>query len=71
MYIFEFITNILKGKKYRKHTNYNPEIQDDIIENPQECEHLFMPLDESKEMFACKYCGLVVSKDALSNNRKF
>ena len=66
MYIFEAITKFLKGKKYKKLIpDFTYEADGDLIENPQECEHLFMPLDDSNEYFACKNCGLVVPKDKL------
>lgn len=67
MYIFEEITKFLKGKKYKPHiqTDYTPDDGEGLIENPQECEHLFMPLDSSGEYFACKYCGLVVPRSKM------
>lgn len=66
MYIFELIVRYIKGKKYKKQTpDYTPDKTEDILENPEECEHFFMPLDESREYFACKYCGLVVSHKEL------
>lgn len=73
MYIFELIVQYIKGKKYKKLREYNPvELEPDgLAENPEDCEHLFMPLDSSNEMFACKYCGLVVSKDKLKNKNIF
>jgi hypothetical protein len=71
MYIFELLFDYLKGKKYTPKNKYNPlnSSTEDLIENPDECEHLFMPLDSSNEMFACKYCGLVVSKEKLKQNK--
>ena len=73
MYIFELITEFLKGKKYRKSVEYNPlEVAPDgLAEDSENCEHLFMPLDNSKELFACKYCGLVVPKSKLKNKNIF
>ena len=70
MYIFEWITQFIKGKKYKKITpDYTPDKNEDILENPNECEHFFMPLDGSNEYFACKYCGLVVPKSKLSSKQ--
>lgn len=69
MYIFEAIIKYIKGKKLEKiYSDYIPE---DITEKPQDCEHLFMPLDTSKELFACKYCGTIVSKDKLKDKNIF
>lgn len=72
MYIFELITQLFKRKKNFSNNNYNPlENKDDIIENSEDCEHLFMPLDSTNTMFACKYCGLVVPKEKLKNKNIF
>lgn len=66
MYIFELLVKIFKGKKYKKLIpDYTPETNGDLIEKPEECEHFFMPLDDSQEYFGCKYCGLVVPKNKL------
>lgn len=67
MYIFEWIIKFIKGKTYKvaPKTDFIPSDGEDLIENPNECEHIFMPLDSSEEFFACKYCGTVVSKDKL------
>ena len=67
MYIFEWIIKFIKGKTYKvaPKTDFIPSDGEDLIENPNECEHIFMPLDSSEEFFACKYCGMVVSKDKL------
>lgn len=72
MYIFELIFNIFKKKKQAIST-YNPVDTDgtELEENSEDCEHLFMPLDSSKEYFACKYCGLVVHKSKLKNKNIF
>ena len=73
MYIIELIVNFLKGKKYKKLTKYDPlEIMpDDFVQGFESCEHLFMPLDSSNEMFACKYCGLVVPRSKLKDKNIF
>ncbi len=68
MFIFEWITKFIKGKNYKLpvRTDYTPADGEDLLENPKECEHVFMPLDSGEEFFACKYCGLVVSKNELN-----
>ena len=67
MFIFEWITKFIKGKTYKPsvRTDYIPSDGEDLLENPDECEHVFMPLDSSEEMFACKYCGIIVKKENL------
>lgn len=71
MYIFEWIYNYIRGKKYKRITpDYSPDTQENIIETPEECEHLFLPLDNSGEYFACKYCGLTVNKTELNKSNE-
>lgn len=53
-----------KMNKRTPNNQYSSEVED-ITENSENCEHLFMPLDASGEYFACEYCGLVVPKDKL------
>lgn len=73
MYIIELIVRYLKGKTYKKRNEYNPleVVPDGLEETSENCEHLFMPLDSSKELFACKYCGLVVPREKLKNKNIF
>ncbi|MBQ8458717.1 hypothetical protein IJ541_01290 [bacterium] len=70
MYIFELIAQYFKGVKINR-KNFDPldNPQDGLVEDSDNCEHLFMPLDSSKEMFACKYCGLIVPKNNLENKK--
>ena len=72
MYIIELFIDIFKGKKYKKHS-YNPldNNPNALEENSEDCEHLFLPLDSNKEHFACKYCGLIVTKNKLKNKNIF
>jgi len=64
MYLFELITKYIKGKKYKKESNYDP-FAEDIPE--EECEHVFLPLDSTGEVLACSKCGLVVNKKDLKD----
>lgn len=66
MYLIELITKYIKGKKYTRKDNFDPFAQDDI-ENSDNCEHIFLPLDSSGELLACSKCGLVVKKDELKD----
>lgn len=73
MYIIELIVQALKGKKYNKKT-YNPLDEDSetsLDEDSQGCEHLFMPLDSSNALFACKHCGKIVPREKLKNKNIF
>lgn len=66
MYLFELITRYIMGKKYRKDSSFYPFAQDDI-ENSDNCEHIFLPIDSSGEVLACSKCGLVVNKKDLKD----
>ncbi len=72
MYIFEVLFNAFKRKKYQTNSfnllENNQAVNDDDTEI---CEHLFLPLDSTNELFACKYCGLVVEKDKLKDRNIF
>lgn len=71
MYILELLVKAFQPKK-KSLPSYNPDAPaEDIIENADECNHFFMPLDSSNTMFACKYCGLVVPREKLKNKNIF
>ncbi|MFI3300094.1 MAG: hypothetical protein R3Y28_01615 [Candidatus Gastranaerophilales bacterium] len=40
-------------------------------EDSDRCEHLFMPVDSTKEHLACSKCGLIVHKDNLKKYNIF
>ncbi len=71
MYILELLIQAFKGKKRPIRKGYNPLETDNLLEDSENCEHLFMPLDSSNTYFACKYCGLVVPKEKLKNKNIF
>lgn len=71
MYIFEIIAQIFK-KKRPLINNYDPLSETQLQQvDDSDCEHLFLPLDSSNTMFACKYCGLIVPKEKLKNKNIF
>ena len=67
MYIFELITRLFKPHGKVSDSQDFIVKEDGLVENSEECEHLFMPLDSSNEYFACKNCGMVVSSQELNN----
>lgn len=74
MYIFELIIQAFKGTKKKIENNYNPLIENenqDLSQDSENCEHLFMPLDSSNTLFACQHCGLIVPKEKLKNKNIF
>lgn len=66
MYLFELITRYIMGKKYKRESNFDPFANDDI-ENSEECEHVFLPIDSTGEILACSNCGLVVHREDLKD----
>ena len=56
MYIFELIAQVFKKKEKSDISNFDPmnANEDDLIEDSDNCEHLFLPLDSSNTIFACK-----------------
>ncbi len=61
MYIFELITKLFKKKSIKQTSFYNT---NEIEDETQDCDHLFLPLDMSEQYLACKYCGLVVKNNS-------
>jgi len=57
MYIFELITKLLKEKNNIKSNiqKREPDYED--------CEHIFLPLDSTGEVLACRKCGVIVQND--------
>lgn len=54
------------GKKYKRKSDFDPFVQDDI-ENSEECEHIFLPVDSTGNVLACSKCGLVVNRENLKD----
>ena len=71
MYLVELIVRwIFPNKKYQAKRKFDPFAQDDI-DTPVDCEHIFLPIDSSEEVFACSKCGLVVNKKDLKDKNIF
>ena len=57
MYIFELIYKIVKSVKNRK-------IKTKEESSNEVCEHIYLPVDSTKEILACTKCGkLIKTKD--------
>ena len=54
------------GEKYKRKSDFDPFAQDDI-ENFEECDHVFLPVDSTGEILACSKCGLVVKREELKD----
>ena len=60
MYIIELVYKLLTNRKTKKTV--------DLEEKEYvKCEHLFLPLDSTKEYLACTKCGLVIKKEDEKN----
>ena len=69
MYFIELIIKYFKKDKFSEVLNeydeknaLNPLEEIPEVENEQNCEHIFMPIDSTGEILACSKCGLVVNK---------
>ncbi len=69
MYFIELIVKYFKKDKFSEVLNeydeknaLNPLEEIPEVENEQNCEHIFMPIDSTGEILACSKCGLVVNK---------
>ena len=72
MYIFELIAQLFKKKKYLPRNSFDPlnELQEEF-DDSENCNHMFLPLDSSNTLFACKYCGLIMSRENLKDKNIF
>lgn len=73
MYIIELIAQLLKKKTYLPQNTFDPlnSSNEELLDESENCEHLFLPLDSSNTLFACKYCGTIVPKEKLKDRNIF
>jgi len=82
MYILELLVKFLQKdkvedliEKYENDRAIDPLNNkfEDIEESSdsEDCEHIFMPIDSTRETFACSKCGLVISKKAYEKRNFF
>ncbi len=72
MYFIELLVKKFKNKKnkYTKNTEYK--IADETSFEEEPCNHIFMPIDETGEILACKNCGMIINKSEIKDkNPKF
>lgn len=72
MYFIELLVKYLKKDRlveildqHDEKNALNPLEQIPEEENYEACEHIFMPVDSTRETLACSKCGLVVQKKDL------
>lgn len=66
MYFIELLVKKFIKKK-TSDEEYNPMQQDNIFEDSEHCEHIFMPIDSTGEILSCRNCGLVVHRKDLKD----
>lgn len=72
MYFIELLVKYFKKDRFMEVMNeheeknaLNPLEEIPEVENDDDCEHIFMPIDSTGEILACSKCGLVVNRKDL------
>lgn len=71
MYIIELLYKLFQ-KEQRLKQQAVP--QKDFVEGDvsyELCEHVFLPIDSTKEILACSKCGFIVKASELKKNKNF
>lgn len=63
MYIIELLI-----KKFYEHKKPAPAPKE--VTEEEKCDHVFMPIDSTGEILACKNCGILVKKKNLKKYKK-
>lgn len=72
MYFIELLVKYFKKDRFMEVLNeheeknaLNPLEEIPEVENDEDCEHIFMPIDSTGETLACSKCGLLVNRKDL------
>jgi len=68
MYFIEYIIKKFTQKKEKP--TYNP-VSESEIEDYENCEHVFMPIDSTGETLSCTKCGILKKRSELRNKNFF
>lgn len=68
MYIFELIIKTLFQKKEKPLFDLDSKEQ---IEDYENCEHIFMPIDSTQETLSCTKCGIIKKRSELKSKNFF
>lgn len=73
MYIVEWIIKKLTRKKHEEELFFDTDGTNDgeVVNDYENCEHLFMPIDSTNETLACAKCGVVAKRSELKNKNFF
>lgn len=66
MYFIELLVKHFQRKK-QLDINYNPLIDEQVDPGDECTEHIFMPIDSTGEVLACRNCGTVVNRKDLKD----
>lgn len=69
MYFIELIIKKLTQKKEKP--TYNPMQNNELIEDYESCEHIFMPIDSTNETLSCTKCGIIKKRSELKRHNFF
>lgn len=64
MYILDWVLKKIFPNKLDEKYNYDPLVQN--IEEDEECNHEFMPVDSTGETLACIKCGFIVKRNGIN-----
>lgn len=67
MYFIELFAKTISDFKNKKGAFSFLEKKEE--KEPEICEHIFVPVDSTKEILACSKCGLMVKKSDLEKNK--
>ncbi len=72
MYIIEKIIKFCMDIRSRDKVSYSPviNINKDEAEDYVTCRHTFMPVDSTKNIYACTKCGYLITKKRLEMSKK-
>lgn len=68
MYFIELIIKKLTQKKDKP--KYSPAF-DNELQDFENCEHIFMPIDSTNEILSCTKCGFMAKRDEPKNKNFF
>lgn len=66
MYIFEIIAKLIRNGKLK----HNSLQEDELQETYENCEHIYLAIDSTKDYLACNKCGNVIknTQKSVKNN---
>lgn len=66
-----FIELIIKKLTLRKDKSIINNSSDEELQDYENCEHVFMPIDSTNEILSCTKCGIIKKLSELKNKNFF